>query len=402
MGLLSRLFPQDKESSRTKGYLIEFRFSGYAKDTIKELKNNISRNFHVTEKKIVPHVTLIGTVYTKDEKRLLKEIVNVAKNYKLIKCKFDGFDSFENRVIYVKIKPSEELKQLRLEMVEKLQEFCTLSSFDYAKNFTFHATLVLKDIQRKFERIWEYLQSWKLPKLDQYVIRITILKKGRILGEYDLLQRKLLNRKQSLDKKIHRKTIEILNKNRLPTEIEFEDISDDEKIFLLSDTHFDHYRVIGFSHRPFRSTREMNYALVKNWNNTVNDNKIFFLGDLTFGRGRRPMGYWHGKLSGQVYHIRGNHDTDMIERAEVIPDRSGIQYKGYKFLLMHKPHRPHGYDGWIIHGDKHNTNLKYYPLIHQKNKTVNVSAELVNYTPLSLDKIISLIETGQNHITVNG
>lgn len=402
MGLLSKLFPSNKERSHTEGYFIEFRFSGYAKNTIKDLKNNISKNFHVTEKKIVPHVTLVGTVYTKDEKRLLKEIVNVAKNYKLIKCKFDGFDSFQNRVIHIKIKPSEELKQLRLDMVEKLQEFCTLSSFDYDKNFIFHATIVLNDIQRKFERIWDYLQSWKLPKLDQYVIRITILKRGRILGEYDLLQRRLLNRKQSLDKKIYRKTIEILNKNRPHIEIEFEDIPDDEQVFLLSDTHFDHSNVIRFSHRPFRSISEMNYAMVKNWNKTVNNDKIFFLGDLTFGRRRRPIDYWLGKLNGDICHLRGNHDTDSIERAEVIPDRYGIQYKGHKFLLMHKPHRPHGYDGWIIHGDKHNTNMRYYPLINQKHKTVNVSAELVNYTPLSLDEIISLIETKQNHFTVNG
>ncbi|MEX0595298.1 MAG: 2'-5' RNA ligase family protein, partial [Candidatus Paceibacterota bacterium] len=367
-----RLFRRKKENIRSKDYLIEFRFSGYAKDTIRELKKSISRNFHVTKWKIVPHITIVGPIYSKDEKRLVKEVVKVAKNYKLIKCNFDGFESFENRVIYVGIKPSEELKQLRLEIVEKLQEFCTLSEFDYDKSFTFHATLVLKDIQRKFDRIWNFLQSWKLPKLDQYVIRITILREGKILGEYDLLQRKLLNRKQSLDRKTYWKTIELLKKIRPPTEIEFEYIPNDEKNFVLSDTHFDHKNIIRFCHRPFKSKQEMNYELVKNWNNTVNHDRIFFLGDLSFGRGRRPIDFWLGKLSGDIYHLRGNHDSDMIERAEVIPDRYGIQYKGYQFLLMHRPHRPHGYDGWIIHGDKHNGNLKDYPLIHQKNKTANV------------------------------
>ena len=400
MGLFS--FRRKKENTRSKDYLIEFRFSGYAKDTVKEIKKSISRNFHVTKKKIVPHITIVGPLYTKDEKRLVKEVVSVVKNYKLIKCNFDGFESFENRVIYVGIKPSEELKQLRLEIVEKLQEFCTLSVFDYDKSFTFHATLVLKDIQRKFDRIWNFLQSWKLPKLDQYVIRITILRESRILGEYDLLQRKLLDREQSRDRKIYRKTIELLNKIRPPTEIEFEDIPLNEKNFVLSDTHFDHRNIIRFCNRPFRSTREMNYELVKNWNNTVNNNRIFFLGDLTYGRGRRPIDYWLGKLSGDIYHLRGNHDTDMIERAEVISDRYGIQYKGYKFLLMHGPHRPHGYDGWTIHGDKHNGNLKDYPLIHQKNKTVNVCAELVDYTPLSLDKLIMMIETGRSYKTIDG
>ena len=70
----------------------------------------------------------------------------------------------------------------------------------------------------------------------------------------------------------------------------------------------------------------------------------------------------------------------------------GIEYKNYKFLLRHDPYRPIGYDEWIIHGDKHNNHLGEYPLINQKNKTINVCAEMVNYTPINLDKIISMIE----------
>jgi calcineurin-like phosphoesterase family protein/2'-5' RNA ligase len=383
-------------------YLIEFRFSGYAKEAIKELKENISRNYHVTQRRIVPHITLVGPIYTLDEKRLLEEIKNICKNYELVKFYLDGFGKFENRVIYVRIKPSDELKQLRLELATKLAKFCNLSEHDYETNFKFHATLVLNDIQRKFDRIWNFLQSWKIPEMEQYVIRITIIKNYKILAEHDLLQRKTLDRSKSLDRKTYHKTIEKLDKKREPSEIKFEEVTNKKRIFVLSDTHFDHERVIRFSHRPFGTTRHMNQELVTNWNKTVNSDPVYFLGDLTFGRGRRPIDYWLGKLSGQIYHLRGNHDTDMIERATVIPDRYGIQYHDYKFLLMHKPHRPFGYDGWIIHGDKHNTNLKDYPFIHQKNKTVNVSSELVNYTPLNLDRLILLIETGRSYKTLNG
>jgi len=69
---------------------------------------------------------------------------------------------------------------------------------------------------------------------------------------------------------------------------------------------------------------------------------------------------------------------------------------------MHDPYRPLGYDGWIIHGDKHNKHLKEYPFINQKNKTVNVSSELVHYTPSSLEKLISLIETRRDFKTIDG
>ena len=146
----------------------------------------------------------------------------------------------------------------------------------------------------------------------------------------------------------------------------------------------------------------MNQKIVSNWNDTVReDETIFYLGDMTYGKHRRPIDYWLGKLNGDIQYIRGNHDKDAINCATVIPDRYGIRYGNYEFLLMHNPHRPFGYDGWIIHGDKHNNDLKNYPFINQKNKTVNVCAELVDYTPLSLEKIVTLIETGRSYKTIN-
>ncbi len=387
---------------REPSYLIEFRFSGYAKETIKELKNNITRRFHVTRKKIVPHISLVGPLRIGNEELLIDTVNDVCKKYELVKFKLDGFDNFENRVIYVKIKPSEELKKLRNELADKLGKWSDLSKFDHDKKFTFHSTLVLKDISRKFDKIWEYLQTWKIPEMDQYVLRVTIIKNSRILAEYDLLQRKMLDRKKSLDRDTYKKTIKILEKKRDVSEITFNDVTN-KKIHLFSDTHFDHDNIIKYCNRPFNSTKQMNQKLMENWNNNINENDmIYFLGDMCYGRGRHSIDYWLGKLKGNISYIRGNHDTDSITRAKIIHDNYGIQYGDYKFLLMHDPYKPFGYDGWIIHGDKHNNDLKQYPFINQKNKSVNVSAELVDYTPVNLDRIILLIETGRSYETING
>ena len=386
-------------------YLIEFRFSGYAKHAIRELKTNITKNFGVTRRKIVPHITLVGPLHTTDETRLVKEIVNVCKKYSLVKFKIDGFDNFENRVIYVKINPSVELKNLRLEIAEKLYNFCDdLKEHDLEQEFTFHATLVLKDIQRKSDRIWNYLQTWRIPEIEQYVLRITIIRNQRILGEYDLILKKLLNRNESLDRDIHNKTIKKLEKMRdSPDERKFNDISNQGKIYLFSDPHFDHKNIIKYCNRPFHSTRQMNQTLVENWQDSVHENdKVFFLGDMSYGRNRKPIDYWLGKLPGKISYIRGNHDKDIINRATVLHSHYPVKYNDYEFLLMHDPNRPKGYDGWIIHGDKHNNNLKDYPFINQKNKTVNVCAELVEYTLLNLDRLITLIETGRSYKTING
>ncbi|MFY9299878.1 MAG: 2'-5' RNA ligase family protein [Candidatus Nitrosotenuis sp.] len=387
-----------------QNYLIEFRFSGSAKRAIRELKNNISKNFRVSKKKIVPHITLVGPIRIMDEEILIDEVVDICKKYELVKFKLDGFDNFENRVIYVRINPSEELKKLRLELATRLGEISELSEFDNKSRFTFHATLVMNDIQKKFDQIWKYLQTWEVPKTEQYVVRITILTpKRRILAEYDLLQRKLLNRREALDRKKFHKTIEKLDKRRRPSEIEFTDVASKGKIYVFSDAHFDHSNIIRYCHRPFDSTRQMNHELLEGWNHTVKENEIiYYLGDMTFGRHRHPTDYWLGKLNGEIFYVRGNHDSDAITRATIISTGYGIKYENYKFLLMHNPHRPFGYDGWIIHGDKHNNDMKNYPFINQKAKTVNVCAELVNYTPLSLDKLIPLIETGRTYETING
>lgn len=384
-------------------YLIEFRFSGYAKEAIKELKHSISRTFGVTRQKIVPHITLVGPLRTFDEQLLVETVREVCKKYDLVKFKLDGFDNFENRVIYVRIKPSEELKKLRSELAERLEQFCELSEFDKESHFTFHATLVMKDIQRKFNRIWDYLQSWEIPKMDQYVVRITILNERRkILAEYDLMRGKTLDRSKSLDRKTFQKTIKELEKKREISEIAFEDLTNKGKIYVFSDAHFDHGNIIRYCHRPFHSATQMNRELLAAWNHTIKENdSIFYLGDMTFGRHRHPIDYWLDRLNGKIFYIRGNHDSDIITRATVIPDRYGIKYGDYKFLLMHGPHRPFGYNGWIIHGDKHNNSLKKYPFINQKTKTVNVCAEVVDYTPLNLDKLISIIETRRSYKTIN-
>ena len=136
----------------------------------------------------------------------------------------------------------------------------------------------------------------------------------------------------------------------------------------------------------------MNHALVENWNSVVGEfDKVYYLGDLTYGRGRRPIDYWLSKLNGEICFIRGNHDTDIITKAEVIEDKYPIKYKGNKFLLMHDPYRPSSWKGWVIHGDKHNNDLEKYPHVNEENKTINVCVELIDYTPMSLDKIISKI-----------
>lgn len=164
---------------------------------------------------------------------------------------------------------------------------------------------------------------------------------------------------------------------------------EENRIYFISDLHLDHANIIHYCARPFLSSdvKEMNNVLITNWNNTVKNETIFFLGDLSFGRSSRSVDHWLKKLKGSIHFISGDHDA-AVKNSK---DYEILECKNHKFLLVHDPDNlPIEWDGWIIHGHKHNNNMKNYPFINGEKKTINVSAELVNYKPISLDFLISL------------
>lgn len=389
-------------------YLIQIRFldrhaKQYAKDLIFEISNKFKVR-GVTRKRPVPHISLFGPFETRDPEKMVETVVSVCRKYiDLIEYKISGFGGFDNhlpehKAIYLKIDGSHNLKDLRWDISRALMPFCKSQNKydrDGKEKFNFHATLAFKDIDYKFKEILNYLKRKKRPQILQTVIRITIIRNGRIFKEFDLLQRWLLNQdqakgKKAEDKRILPKSWGIIQQMKEPTPTNFHDFSN-KKVFFISDTHFDHANIIRYTKRPFRNVEEMNNVLVQNWNNRVKEGDIvFFLGDLGFDRGHRPISYWTDKLNGKIYLLRGNHDKDKsVGKATEIPNVYPLLYKGHKFLLMHDPHRPIDWNGWIIHGDKHNNDLEYYPFFNGEKKTINVSAELINFTPIDLDKIIA-------------
>lgn len=165
----------------------------------------------------------------------------------------------------------------------------------------------------------------------------------------------------------------------------------------ISDTHFNHENIIRYCHRPFKSVRQMNTTLIKNWNDTVGpEDLVFHVGDLA--KGAKPL-LWLRPLNGHIVFIRGSHDQTGIPLFV-------LHYHGLPFLIIHNPaHAPWDWPGWVIHGHIHNNDMEWYPFINHERRTVNVSAELVDYTPVSLGEIEEAItnETRQLYVsTGNG
>jgi calcineurin-like phosphoesterase family protein/2'-5' RNA ligase len=354
----------------------------------------------------VPHITLYGGfTATQSQVQEVKAVIGrIGRKYSFLPYLVDGFEPREGekgKVIAFNIVPSQEFKSLRNELAENLLNVVPATkSFDKDEDFWFHATLAYKLSKAEFNRIWSYVSGDK-PILKRIIslftgsenytmryfylpmnaLRVTFLNdQQRIICEYDCLQKRLLSRQEALGRDEWQKTLRLFRAAK-----GIENSSEDKKaVYLISDLHLDHRNIIGYCARPFSDVKEMNDILVNNWNNIIRGNPAYFLGDLS---GPRSTEFWLRKLKGEIFFIRGDHDAIIKNSKEF----QVLEFDNHKFLLLHNPDdAPAGWDGWIIHGHKHNNDVKNYPFINGEKRTINVSAELINYKPVSLDYIVSL------------
>lgn len=198
-------------------YLIEFRFqSKRIRSYLEDMIYGINRKFSVGKRKHVPHITLVGPITTNNENRLISDFARVCSQTKIMKFKGEGFGTFDNnRVVFVNIGASDKLNKFRINLVEALRPYCNLQSQDKKKEkdrFKYHSTLAMKLNQNEFDSIKNYIKNKPAPNFTQIIMRVTLLKKGKILREYDFLQRRLLRRRQALNKHITRNSKELLRR----------------------------------------------------------------------------------------------------------------------------------------------------------------------------------------------
>lgn len=81
------------------------------------------------------------------------------------------------------------------------------------------------------------------------------------------------------------------------------------KVWLISDNHFNHQKIIEYCNRPFKTVEQMNEEMIKKWNSAVKeDDKIYHLGDFGFGS-KEQIANIVSKLNGRIFLILGNHDN---------------------------------------------------------------------------------------------
>lgn len=184
-------------------------------------------------------------------------------------------------------------------------------------------------------------------------------------------------------------------------------------IWFTSDHHFGHANIIKYCDRPFNDTHEMNMALEAAWNRVVGeDDLVYYLGD--FAMNVRLVPFLVQRLNGSKILVPGNHDKcwqkkDASNRwvkhyvdagFQSVEQSMRLEIAGQSVSLNHLPYRndadpqqryfqqrPIDDGGWLIHGHVHNR-------WKVSGRQINVSVEMWDFEPVSLDCITRIIGAG--------
>ena len=157
------------------------------------------------------------------------------------------------------------------------------------------------------------------------------------------------------------------------------------KIFFLADPHFGDGAILRYENRPFADTKQMDAALIENWNRVVSpEDAVYVLGDLgAVGCEKEIL----SQLKGTKYLIKGNHDTESNSYYR----QAGFE-EVYDYPILFE-------NFWILSHDAIyvNTNMPYANLFGHVHNTplirdyssqhYCVSVERIEYTPISFEKI---------------
>lgn len=175
-------------------------------------------------------------------------------------------------------------------------------------------------------------------------------------------------------------------------------IENPDKVFFVSDTHFNHSNIIKYCDRPYKDKYEMDEALIYNWNEVVpEDGVVFHLGDFKWS------GSWNttlDRLNGKIHLIKGNHDYEaarFINRFESIQEQLTIEIGDSIVKLNHFPYLcfPSQYIqlfGHIHLSTRRNEGYDFERSNLLQPNQYDVGVDLNNYKPISWKKVYERVK----------
>lgn len=186
-------------------------------------------------------------------------------------------------------------------------------------------------------------------------------------------------------------------------------------IWFTSDLHMSHAKEFLYGPRNFSNEKEMNEAIVENWNSVVQaEDTVYNLGDMAMNDISSAIPYLN-MLNGTQYWLLGNHDTDnKVERilkscwkisvpAQTYADV--IKAGGMSIYMSHYPTLTANFD------DKHFSRhvLSLHGHTHQTTNWLDLTNPFLYHVgldshdmkPVNLDEIIADIRNRWNELGNN-
>lgn len=169
---------------------------------------------------------------------------------------------------------------------------------------------------------------------------------------------------------------------------------------VISDLHLDHRNIIDYCDRPFESVEAMNERLVENWQRAIDPGDVvLYGGDLTIRESTGALLDWLEELPGELVFLLGNHDGVVLDERDSVQfvDEFRFEHRNVPFHAVHDPaDGPSNPRGWVLHGHHHNNWPDRFPFVNHENRHVNVSVELLDYRPLSTDRLVDYLAHGES------
>jgi calcineurin-like phosphoesterase family protein len=185
-------------------------------------------------------------------------------------------------------------------------------------------------------------------------------------------------------------------------------------VFVTSDEHIGHARIIELANRPFSSLEEMKETIIERHNKTVPDKKSFLtihVGDwlwhtLTYEEGVEYI----SRMNGRHAFTFGNHDELIDKRrasfATMLEFIKGENKVGGGHILHHNKHKltlnhyaQRVWDGshkghWHVYGHSHNG-------LPGLGKSFDIGVDGHDFTPWSLEEIEARMSRLSQHHTID-
>lgn len=143
-------------------YVIVCVVKGEAGDFNNNLRKELFNKFKAKSSKLPAHFTIKAPFeYDGEITQLTKAFEEFIEDEKAEPFTIDGYDHFDERVIYMNVKMSKEAKEVHDRLIDKMSQvpYITFDKKD-GKNKTFHVTLASKNLKPIYSKVWEHIGQY--------------------------------------------------------------------------------------------------------------------------------------------------------------------------------------------------------------------------------------------------